>query len=136
MSIDVPTVIDHCDKQPWCGYLEEHLVLEEHQGETIESGTLAALRKDYARGYSRGTPAALHGRRHSRRTLYLITRCIALPEPFFKPRRFELPIRSPPPYSHSYSLIGYILSPAVCTVRLPVSGATVCLFCHELRVLL
>ena len=87
MSIDVPTVIDHCDKQPWCGYLEEHLVLEEHQGETIESGTLGALRTTL--GVLKGTPAALYGRRHSRRTLYLITRCIA--RAVFKAPPFRAP---------------------------------------------
>ncbi len=70
MSIDVPTVIDHCDKQPWCGYLEEHLVLEEHQGETIESGTPGAARttlgvlKGDSSGTSREAPLQAHSLSH------------------------------------------------------------------------
>ena len=77
MSIDVPTVIDHCDKQPWCGYLEEHLVLEEHQGETIESGTLGALRTALGvlKGYSSGTPREAPLQAHS--LSHYPMRCIA-----------------------------------------------------------
>jgi hypothetical protein len=36
--VDLPMLIDRCDKQTWCGYLEEHLALGDHDGEKITTG--------------------------------------------------------------------------------------------------